>query len=172
MTSASQPVAEIGALLESAGIDYAVIGGHAVNVWLEPRFTADVDITIATDRDGLDRLHTVMDGAGFRVAAEHGADQPSGPDFVRFVSARGDILEIQIAKTSLQVDVVRRAQRTEDGIRVATAEDLIVLKLIAHRRKDRVDLVGLCALPGLDWAYVERWAEEWEVTALLDEYRG
>jgi hypothetical protein len=37
-----------------------------------------------------------------------------------------------------------------------TPEDLIVMKLIAHRPKDRIDLLGLVALPGLDWSYVER----------------
>ena len=33
-------------LLDEAGVEYAVIGGHAVNAWLEPRFTADVDVTV------------------------------------------------------------------------------------------------------------------------------
>jgi hypothetical protein len=32
--------------LEESSVAYVVIGGHAVNLWLEPRFTADVDITI------------------------------------------------------------------------------------------------------------------------------
>ena len=76
------------------------------------------------------------------------------------------------AKTDLQRAVIARAIRAEDGVRVATAEDLIVLKLIANRPKDQVDLQGLVALPSLDWGYIERWAAEWEVFELLHRLRG
>jgi hypothetical protein len=55
--------------------------------------------------------------------------------------------------------------------RVATPEDLIVLKLIADRPKDRQDLLGLVALPDLDWAYVARWAAEWDVAERLAALR-
>ena len=54
-------------------------------------------------------------------------------------------------------------------MRVATVEDLIVLKLIADRTKDQADLEGLLALGALDWAYVERWATTWGV---LDRLRS
>jgi hypothetical protein len=32
----------IATAFDSARLPYALIGGHAVNVWLEPRFTADL----------------------------------------------------------------------------------------------------------------------------------
>lgn len=70
-------------------------------------------------------------------------------------------MEIQAAKTALQREVIRRAVVSEEGMRVATAEDLVILKLIADRPKDQADLAGLVRLPGLDWAHVERWAEQW-----------
>ncbi len=54
---------------------------------------------------------------------------------------------------------------------VATPEDLIVMKLIANRAKDRADLDGRVRLEGLDWTYVERWAAEWEVLELLRRVR-
>lgn len=54
---------------------------------------------------------------------------------------------------------------------MATAEDLVILKLIAHRPKDVVDLRGLIALPDLDWAYVEQWAAAWEVADRLEVLR-
>ena len=98
---------------------------------------------------------------------------PSGPDFVRFGSAEGPIVvEVQAAKTELQRTLIERAIPSEGGVRVATPEDLIVLKLIANRAKDQIDLLGLVALPSLDWAYVERRAAEWEVLPLLKRARG
>ncbi|HJW70905.1 MAG TPA: hypothetical protein VJ829_16250 [Candidatus Binatia bacterium] len=50
--------------------------------------------------------------------------------------------------------------------------DLIVLKLIANRPKDHVDLLGLVQLDALDWAYVEHWAAEWCVADRLRVLRA
>jgi hypothetical protein len=165
-------LATLGHTLEREGIEYALIGGHAVNAWIEPRFTADVDIVVAAGADDFQRLKRILAQEGFAVTQEHGAEQPSGPDFVRFECASSPLLiEVQAAKTRFQADAIRRAVPTTTGIRIATVEDLIVMKLIADRPKDRIDLVGLVALPDIDWAYVETWAAEWEVADRLQRIR-
>lgn len=165
-------LSEVAALLEQSGVSYAVIGGHAVNAWLEPRFTADIDITVAATPDDLRRLYDVFRNAGFDVEREYGVAQPSGPDFVRLVSADASIIvEFQVAKTTLQRAVVSRAKATAGAVRVATPEDLLVLKLIADRSKDRVDREGLVHLPNLDFAYVEEQCREWDVADRLVELR-
>jgi hypothetical protein len=166
------PLPYVARLLASLGADYAVVGGHAVNCWLEPRLTADIDVTVAAGPERLEALRTRLLEDGFRVTREHGAGGPSGPDFVRFVSADDEIvLEVQAAKTEFQREVVRRAIGTPDGIRVATVEDLIVLKLIADRAKDQADLEGLLGLGAVDWAYVEKWATAWGVLDRLHRRR-
>jgi hypothetical protein len=92
---------------------------------------------------------------------------------VRFVSGdRHVVLEFQAAKTELQDRIIGRALRDSRGLRVPTPEDLIILKLIANRSKDQIDLVGLCGLLDLDWDYVERWAREWQVSELLQQIRN
>lgn len=102
----------------------------------------------------------------------HGATEPSGPDFLRYVSDdRRVVVEIQTAKTRLQRDTLRRAVRQGDA-RVATPEDLLVMKLIAFRTKDRADLIALVSLPGLDWPYVEDHAREWGVLERLARLRA
>jgi hypothetical protein len=146
----TNPIAEIAARLEAAGVSYAIIGAHAVNVWLEPRFTADIDVTVQAGTEEMTRLKGALVAHGFTVTREHGATLPSGPDFVRFTSPDSTIVvEVQAAKTDFQNEVVRRAT-TERGVRVATPEDLIVMKLIADRPKDAIDLAGLVRLPSLD----------------------
>jgi hypothetical protein len=167
------PIAALLVALDRSGLDYVVIGGHAVNVWLEPRFTADVDVTIQAGPAGMDRLKDVLGGEGYRVIREHGADVASGPDFVRFVSqGEGVTLEVQTAKTEFQRESLRRAAASGNVPRIATPEDLIVMKLIANRPKDQIDLQGLVQLDGLDWAHVERWAAEWDVSDRLRALRG
>jgi len=169
---AVNPLRFLAGLLDAAGIEYALIGGHAVNTWLEPRFTADVDLTIEAGVERMDRLAEILLESGFEQDSLEGADQSSGPDFARFTSSNPQlVLEFQAAKTALQESVIARARTTEYGLRVATPEDLIILKLIANRPKDRIDSMGLCALPGLDWDYLREWARRWDVEALLEELR-
>ncbi len=162
---------DIARHLSEAGVSYAVIGAHAVNVWLEPRFTADIDLTVHAGPEALQRIEDVLHRAGLTRTLAHGSELPSGPDFVRFASDDGNlVLELQAAKTDLQREVLRRAV-TADGVSVATPEDLIILKLIADRPKDRVDLLGLVALPELDWSYVEAWAAAWDIGDRLARLR-
>lgn len=158
---------------ERLNVPYVLIGGHAVNAWLEPRFTADADITVQANLADMQRVSELLAEHGYHRTVQHGAALPSGPDFVRFESDSGTlVLEVQLAKTPFQDQAVRRAIETADGLRVATAEDLIVLKLIANRPKDRMDLTGLVRLPEIDWAYVEHWASEWDVLAVLREIQA
>lgn len=164
-------VDDVADILRAAGADYALIGGHAVNVVLEPRFTADIDVTIAAEPAVLARTRAALLAAGFRVEREHGTQQPSGPDFVRFVDDDGTVLELQTAKTALQRSAVKRAQ-VHGGVRVATPEDLIVFKAIANRPKDQIDLLGLVRLPNLDWRYVDSQARDWGVESIIASVRA
>ena len=167
------PLAWLAALLAELRLRYAVIGAHAVNAWLEPRFTADIDLTIELTAETSRELAAAFERAGLSQTRIHGTGAASGPDFVRFASAdRRVTVEFQVAKTEFQHEVVRRGVIGAAGLRVATVEDLIVLKLIANRPKDQLDLLGMVALPSIDWAYVERWANEWDAQSVLDELRA
>jgi len=164
-------VDDVARILSGAGAAYALIGGHAVNAVLEPRFTADIDVTIAAEPAALQRVRSALLAAGFRVEREHGATQPSGPDFVRFVDDDGTVLELQTAKTGLQRSAIARA-KNHGGVCVATPEDLIVFKAIANRPKDQIDLLGLVRVAGIDWAYVDVQARDWGVDAIIARIRA
>ncbi len=169
----SDGLALLGEILARSGVAYAVIGAHAVNAWLEPRFTADIDVTAAANAAEMERVTRAFADAGYEVVQRYGVNAPSGPDFVRFAAPGNPlVVEIQAAKTGFQQEVIRRAATSNGGPRVATPEDLLVLKLIADRPKDQVDLLGLAQLPGLDWCYVEHWADEWEIRERLDRLRA
>lgn len=159
-------------ILEANGLQGVVIGGHAVNAWVEPRFTADIDFTVAADAPAIERVRRELLARGYRVQRELGGGLPSGPDFIRLVGGPEEppIDLQQVAKTAFQVEVVRRGCQRRPPI--ATPEDLIVLKLIAHRPKDLIDLRGLIGLSGIDWDYVEGWADAWQVGDRLARLRS
>jgi hypothetical protein len=58
------------------------------------------------------------------------------------------------------------------GLRIATPEDLFILKLIADRNKDFKELLDLGALPDLDWGYIEHWTTIWGVHDRIERYRS
>ena len=167
-----RPLAWLGRTLSKLEVAHALLGGHAVNCWVAPRYADTVEFTVGLNAESAGALARELERAGFSRARSHGDAAPSGPDFVRYVSTSASLtIEFQSAKTPFQREVVRRARTAADGARIGTPEDLIVLKLIADRPKDQVDLLGLAALPRLDWSYVERWAREWEVEDRLRALR-
>lgn len=142
-----------------------------MNVWLEPRSTADIDLTVQVDPQGLAQIRESLSRLGLETEKEFGADQASGPDFVRLVDQENSItIEIQLVKTEFQSQVIERA-KDFGGVKVSTPEDLIVMKLIADRPKDRIDLLGLVGLPDLNWEYIEHWVVEWQVSDRLARVR-
>ena len=143
----------LGGVFDQAGLDAVLIGGQARNFWAEPRATLDYDFTVAADAAAIQRLQESLSAQGFRTLRDQGSRQPSGPDFVQMVNtASGEAIDLQAAKTGFQGTLMERGVRldTTQPLRVATVEDLLILKLIANRKKDQNDLSDLAALEGID----------------------
>lgn len=68
----------VARVFERAALPYVVIGGHVVNVWLEPRFTADIDVTVQASPEDTERLKRVLaaeDLLVFKLIANRPKDQ-------------------------------------------------------------------------------------------------
>lgn len=72
------PLGALAGILEEAGIEYALIGGHAVNAWVEPRFTADIDLTIEAGVAQMRQLASTCSPL-FRSAVETELCEAEGP---------------------------------------------------------------------------------------------
>jgi hypothetical protein len=141
--------------LQKVEVEYVLIGGHAVNLRLEPRITADVDAAVEVSAPEWARVEAAFAREGFILDAKFGGSSAAGPDFVRFVHPQEPMtLELLTAKTAYQRLVISR-RVSRDGIHYATVEDLIILMLIADRPKDQVDLMSLTRIQDLEWPYIE-----------------
>ena len=137
-------------VLSSLQIDYCVIGGLAVNAYVEPVVTLDCDVIVVTSRlpELEEALHAICKVERF-------------PHSLNLTAPRSDVrIQIQTDK-ELQDCLGRRREAMVLGrtLFVATPEDLILLKVAAYREstrrrskreKDRVDIIRLVeALPHL-----------------------
>jgi Nucleotidyltransferase of unknown function (DUF6036) len=159
-------LADAIALLTAEGIEYALVGGLAASLRGEPRVTADVDFVIAVD------IERALSFAGAL------ADSPFRPlfDDVQQIIETAFILPLRHRITNVKVDLaiglsgfeqqtVARAQTLElagVNVSVATAEDLVIMKVLAGRPQDEQDLRGLIVAQRnrLDWDYCLRIAAE------------
>jgi len=148
-------------------IPYMIIGGQAVLVYGEPRFSKDIDLTLGMEPAQVDTLLKLLKPLGFKVLV----DQPK--TFVETTC----ILPCQDAKTGLRLDFifsfsayerqalerVRRVPIGKSKVAFASAEDLVIHKIIAGRPRDLEDVKGiLLKNPSLDVEYIRRWLAEFE----------
>jgi hypothetical protein len=158
--------------LSDDGIPGTVIGGVAASLLARPRFTRDVDVLI-------DLPENSWEGA-LRSASRHGLE-PRVPDPLS-VARRLRVLLLRHVYSSIDVDVIvggldfereiiSRAVTVEVAnftIRVPVVEDLTIMKAIAGRPQDLLDVEGLlCAHPNMDQRRVRDFVAEFAAAATL-----
>jgi hypothetical protein len=87
--------------------------------------------------------------------------------------ATGIGVDISLGILPFEVEVVDRAVRREAGhisVSLASPEDLIILKAVAHRPVDLLDIRSLVtAHPNLDKARIRKWVEQFSEVLEMPE---
>jgi hypothetical protein len=165
MNQREQAAWELHMVLQEFGVAYSVIGGMAVQYWGEPRFTQDIDVTVAAPLD--------EPGAFLERMVER--FQPRMADAVSFArkhrvllvrASNGCPVDISLGLPGYEDEVMRRAVAFElapgKHVRICSAEDLIIHKAIAGRPQDVRDIEGIVYRQhqALDVGYIRRWLRE------------
>jgi len=167
-------------LLKSRRIKHVVVGGVAVTVVGEPRFTADLDAIIFVELPALERLLRSAEHAGFDVDVEAELATARGGGSVRISRGRFhlDLIVRSLFIEDLAYDHGKTRRVFDRMVRFPSPEDLLVLKIVAGRSRDLVDAEGIVRRHGdkLDRRYVERVltqvCELAEDHAILDRWRA
>lgn len=155
---------QLNTFFQDHKIRYCIIGGLAAGYWGIPRFTKDVDFTVVSRTGNLTPLLTLMKKNNFHIVEKGpGQMQITGHDSLRFEA------DIILAETDYQDWVVQRARPVpmfNITAPICSPEDLIILKLIANRRQDLLDIENVlknCANQ-LDKKYLQEWMKYWDLT--------
>lgn len=173
--------AAVSALTEG-GFDYALIGGLAVILRGHDRYTRDVDALVWNLDDRLDELSSLLEQRGFRRPTP---DELRTSKSTRLLHAlwKPDVyVDFMLGFFPFERETLDHATPMDLGhggiAKVATPEDLIIMKLTASREKDIQDVIALKELyPDLDRnrirAIVSDYAEALErpdITENLDKW--
>lgn len=126
-----------------------LIGGLAVQRWGEPRVTQDVDLTVLA---AFGQEAAVIDV----LLSAYAARDPKARDFAleyRVLKLRapdGVPIDVSLGALPFEIEVLTRASpwrlSPKIELRVCSAEDLIVYKLVAGRPRDLLDVEGVVRL--------------------------
>jgi len=135
-------------ILESLGVQYAVIGAIAVAARGAPRSTFDFDLFTIDQRVLQASVWSGLSGSGVRVDVRKGDIDDPLAGVVR-IGAAPDQIDVVVGKRKWQQHVIQRAELLEiEGlpIRVPLTSDLILLKLDAGGPIDQQDVIQLLAV--------------------------
>ncbi len=151
--------------LQDASVPYAIIGGLSVSIISQPRPTIDIDLVVWLDP---------QQWPAFLESAERHGIHSRRSNALEFAQERR-VLLLQHDKSSIGIDVslgalpfeqemIDRSQAVTVGnvpLRVATPEDLIIMKMVAHREKDLRDIHNVLRVcTSLDFARIKYWVHE------------
>ena len=150
-------------------IRYCLIGGIAAGFWSEPRYTQDMDFTVVSKNKSILPLTKLLQKEGFQVKKQGNSQcQITQKGSLQF---QADLI---LAETNYQDWVVARALEIElfdSKTYICSAEDIIILKLIAHRRQDLLDIENVLKKNAsmLDQAYLKKWITHWKLQKLFQK---
>lgn len=164
--------------LDAAAAPAAIIGGVAASFLGRPRATRDVDALVMLDQNQWTRFLETGGHFGFRPRI---ADALAFAIQSRVLLVRhepsGIDTDITFGALAFEQEAIERATRVDiAGISVplATPEDLIVMKAVAHRPRDIGDIESLIdAHSTLDYERIRGWVREFstvlQAPSLLDD---
>jgi hypothetical protein len=145
--------------LEGSGVPYMVFGGFANLHWGRSRLTEDLDVKVRLDQSrwpeflaGLGRRFRVLPADALAFAHETHVIPIETPTRVR--------VDLVLAVLPYEEEAIRRAVVLPVGpatVRLCTAEDLILHKIVSERARDRDDVEGVVLRRGalLDRDYLD-----------------
>lgn len=155
MTALERALQDIAAELIDSGIPFALVGGLAVSVRTEPRFTRDADLAVEVRSDAdAEALIQRLAASGFSIVAlveQDAARRLATVRLTRDSTAGTADIDLLFASSGIEREVVDASERVEMlpgfHVAVATTGHLIALKVLSrddiNRPQDTVDLHAL-----------------------------
>jgi len=165
---------DLARAFDDLGLRLVLIGGLAVCLVARPRFTKDIDALLIFDTDLVEGLLSDLHIRGFDPRFSGMAEFAREARFIGLIHlASGVAIDIALGCMPFEEEVVDRSTEHRDDavtLRLPTPEDLIILKAIAHRPQDLIDITTVAEVnPSIDRKRIQYWLEQYgELTETPD----
>jgi predicted nucleotidyltransferase len=156
-----QLLAKIAVALKNEGIPYMVIGGQAVLLYGEPRLTKDIDVTLGLEVERLPVVKAMIERLNFQPLS---LDDQFTRETMVFPCAdpnTGIRVDFIFSFSPYEQQAMERVKTVLLGgasVRFASAEDVVIHKVIAGRPRDIEDVRSiLMKNKNLDRDYIQDW---------------
>ncbi len=145
----AEVLGELAAVLSGAGLRWYLFGAQAAIVHGAVRLSADVDVTVDVPEGSLRALLAGLAARGFSARIANPEAFAARTRVVPLVhGASGMPVDLVLAGPGLEERFFERCVTVDvEGARipVASAEDVVVMKILAGREKDRSDAAAILA---------------------------
>ncbi len=142
---------EAGLKFDRLGWKYSIIGGIAVQRWGEVRQTVDVDAVIWAGF-GREPELAAQSLNWFQSRISDAREMAVGARILLLVDQRGIGLDVSLGGLPYEKRLLERGTvwniRRHGSIQVCSAEDLVVMKAVADRDRDWIDIRGVLVRQG------------------------
>jgi len=127
-------------------IKYLIIGGYAVSFHAEPRYTKDIDLFIATDRENAQAVYQAL--AEFGAPLEDVTPEDFGnPEYYYMIGVAPNRIDIMMGIPGLEFSSAwgNRVEVEIDGVTMyyISRDDLLTAKRASGRDQDLLDVKAL-----------------------------
>ena len=161
-----EPLAALQRLISRFGERGVVIGGVAASLLARPRLTADLDAMFLLSTDDIPAL---LEAAGEEGITPRIADAEAFARQHRVLLMRhedsGINIDISLGLLPFEHEMLERSRRHRVSptlsVSLPTAEDLVILKAVAHRPQDLSDIQALIHCnPDMDEERIAYWVRQ------------
>lgn len=159
-----EPLSALQRLLDRFNAQGVIIGGIATGFLGKPRFTVDLDAMFLASTQDTPRILKMAEEEGIEARTDKVMEfaQKSRVLLLRH-SSSGASIDISLGILPFEEEVVARSKVYDVGmlsVRLPTPEDLIIMKAVAHRPKDLIDIQTVIdSHPDLDVDRIRQWVQ-------------
>ncbi|MGH8174800.1 MAG: DUF6036 family nucleotidyltransferase [Steroidobacter sp.] len=167
-------LSDLSRWVQAENIPFVIVGGVAASLLGRPRLTRDIDALVDLPESVWATTVSRASAYGFVSRIENPVEfaERSRMLLLRHVATMIDI-DVMLAALAFERDTIANSRLvTHAGlqIRLPRVEDLLVMKAIAHRPQDLVDIDGLLsAHPKADVDFVRQWVREFAAAAAMPD---
>ncbi|MDI6733472.1 MAG: hypothetical protein QME51_07455 [Planctomycetota bacterium] len=152
-------------------ISYAIVGAIGTFIWSRPRATRDIDIVIALNKNDISKFTASASSAGFDYNQSENEHLLKSDMFrLKYRVSPDNFIPIDfiLPTYSFYQELLQRRRRKKVNtfsLHFASPEDMILLKLLANRPIDKIDVEQICLFwkEKLNIPYLKKWAKKFRI---------